>query len=142
MINARSLQHDQRVSRNFPAGMIQNLLCHPNSEQMPLSEVNRQRMTHFQQIGVIVKRHDEHLKQTLTSLLNYLDSHSIEYLLDETVAQAGYRRKDTVSRKTIAKDCDLVMVVGGDGTLLSAARSIVDADVPLLGITIFCNGLA
>lgn len=93
-------------------------------------------MTHFQQIGVIVKREDERLKQTLTSLLSYLDTHNIEYLLDETVAQAGYRRKDTVSRKTIATSCDLAMIVGGDGTLLSAARSLVDADIPLLGINI------
>jgi len=93
-------------------------------------------MTHFQQIGVIVKRQDERLKKTLTSLLGYLDTHGIEYLLDATVAQAGYRRKDTVSRKTIATQSDLVMVVGGDGTLLSAARSLVEADVPLLGINI------
>ena len=93
-------------------------------------------MYDFQQIGVIVKRQDERLKQTLASLLDYLDHHGIEYLLDETMAQAGYRRKDTVSRKTLATHCDLVIVVGGDGTLLGAARSLVEADIPLLGVNI------
>lgn len=93
-------------------------------------------MTNFHQVGIIIKRQDEQLKQTLASLLDYLDSADIDYLLDGTVAQAGYRRKDTVLRKTIASRCDLVIVVGGDGTLLSVARSLVETNIPLLGVNI------
>lgn len=93
-------------------------------------------MAKFKHIGIIVKHEDERLKNTLASLLGYLEEHEIQYLLDDTLAQAGYRRKDTVPRKEIAARCDLVIVVGGDGTLLGAARTLVDAGVALLGVNI------
>jgi NAD+ kinase len=93
-------------------------------------------MTPFKNIGVIVKHQDERLKHTLISLLTYLDTLDIHYVLDETAAQAGYRRKDTVLRNTLASLCDLVIVIGGDGTLLGAARALVDTDTPLLGVNI------
>ncbi|MCA1805361.1 MAG: NAD(+) kinase, partial [Xanthomonadaceae bacterium] len=37
-------------------------------------------------------------------------------------------------REELAARCDLAIAVGGDGTLLNAARSLADAGVPLLGI--------
>ncbi|MFT5896169.1 MAG: NAD+ kinase, partial [bacterium] len=39
-----------------------------------------------------------------------------------------------VTIDTIAANCDLAVVIGGDGTLLSAARSLVDHHVPIVGI--------
>ena len=38
-----------------------------------------------------------------------------------------------ISRRSI-RDVDLIIVVGGDGSLLGAARSLVDLDVPMLGV--------
>lgn len=93
-------------------------------------------MLTFKHIGIIVKHQDERLDKILASLLGYLDKRGIQYLYDDSLTEAGYRREDTVSRSEIATRCDLVIVVGGDGTLLGAARSLVDADIPLLGINI------
>ena len=44
-------------------------------------------------------------------------------------------RKGGVSRDRIARLCDLVLVVGGDGTLLSVARN-APSRTPLLGINV------
>jgi NAD+ kinase len=56
-------------------------------------------------------------------------------LLDEATARlippSGLEIAD---RSAIGDACDLVIVVGGDGTLLNAARSLVDARVPILGV--------
>ena len=41
-----------------------------------------------------------------------------------------------VSRKSIAEQCDLAIVIGGDGTILNAVRSLAHAHVPLLGINV------
>lgn len=94
-------------------------------------------MPGFQTIGVIAKQSDPRLADTLQTLLDFLASRSLGVLLDESVApllseQAG----DTVSREQLARQADLAIVVGGDGTLLNAGRSLADADVPVLGINL------
>jgi NAD+ kinase len=38
------------------------------------------------------------------------------------------------NRNDLGKQCDLVIVVGGDGSLLDAARAVVDFDVPVVGV--------
>lgn len=40
----------------------------------------------------------------------------------------------TVETETIGQECDLAIVIGGDGTLLHAARELVNFNVPLVGV--------
>jgi NAD+ kinase len=94
---------------------------------------------HFKTIGIIGKHGDPHAGGVLRELLAYLDRCEFASLLDEVslgVATNLAERNAYVSRETLGKDCDLVIVVGGDGTMLNAARSLVDFDVPLLGINL------
>lgn len=91
----------------------------------------------FQRIGIIVKHGDERVVGTLDRLIAYLQAQSIDIAIEsDTVSghgTTGIRRSD---RDTIGQTCQLVIVIGGDGTFLSAARSLVDYDVPLLGINV------
>ena len=43
---------------------------------------------------------------------------------------------DFVTRDELGDRCDIVIALGGDGTMLNAARSLADKDVPLIGINI------
>ncbi len=92
-------------------------------------------MSKFQTIGLVGRLGSEQAQISLQRLIAYLRHANIEMLLDEEIAQAmpavGIK---TASRETMADTCDLVIVVGGDGSLLGAARVVCRTGVPLLGI--------
>jgi NAD+ kinase len=91
----------------------------------------------FQTIGVISKPGDPAVAETLTVLCSDLLQRGRDILLDETAANCFSRPPAPVAdRGTLAKRCDLAIVVGGDGTLLNAARSLVDDDVAVLGVNL------
>jgi NAD+ kinase len=88
----------------------------------------------FSTIGVIVKPHSGVVKNTLEQLLDYLNTRSCTSVLDHSAD--GLTSNNTVSREELGDLCDLVITIGGDGTILNAARSLADKNVPLLGINI------
>jgi NAD+ kinase len=92
----------------------------------------------FNIIGVIGKHGDPNAGGTLKELLDYLDKCCLEVLLDESSLNFNPKQlpHPSVSRTVLGERCDLIIVVGGDGTLLNAARSLVDYGVPLLGINL------
>ena len=91
----------------------------------------------FRTIGLISKPGDPAVAETLTILCSDLLQRSREILLDETAAACFERPPaEVVERTALAARCDLAIVVGGDGTLLNAARSLVDADVAVLGVNL------
>ncbi|MCD8542009.1 MAG: NAD(+) kinase [Gammaproteobacteria bacterium] len=80
-----------------------------------------------------MQSHD--IRETVTSICAFLTKQSCDIILDTRLAtdleNLQYPHADI---QTIARDIDLALVIGGDGTLLSTARSLVEHDVPLLGI--------
>ncbi len=93
----------------------------------------------FKTVGIIGKHGDPHAGGTLNELINYLKNHQIQILLDKISLETTAHLVDGASvadRPGLGEQCDLVIVVGGDGTLLHAARSLVDYEVPLLGINL------
>jgi NAD+ kinase len=91
----------------------------------------------FQTIGILARRTDPEVGGTLMQLDAFLQKRGHRVLLEaEIAAQFGGWTQEIAPPEEIAKICDLVIVVGGDGTLLRAARSMVGYDVPLLGINL------
>jgi NAD+ kinase len=94
-------------------------------------------MQAFSKIGVTIKPVDEELTRSLTgNLLTYLDERGIHHQLDESLKTIGFSAEKTVSREDLVKDSDLIIVIGGDGTLLDAARSIAGTNIALIGVNI------
>ena len=62
-------------------------------------------------------------------VINVLEEHDVALRLDAGLASA-FRRE---AAKTFA-DCDLLCVLGGDGTLLSALDVAIPNDIPMLGV--------
>lgn len=73
----------------------------------------------------------------LARLVEYLQAKPMRVLFDAESAQTlPSFGLDVVDRQALGERSDLVIVVAGDGTFLSAARSLVAHDVPLLGINL------
>ena len=91
----------------------------------------------FKTIGLISKPGDPAVAETLTILCSDLRQHGREILLDETAASCfSHPPAPVLDRLRLAERCDLAIVVGGDGTLLNAARSLVDTGVAVLGVNL------
>ena len=91
----------------------------------------------FNTVGIIVKPHTELVKDTLEHLLVYLKGKDCNVLLDHSVdGLLDASNLKIVSREDLGNQSDLAITVGGDGTILNAARSLADKDVPLVGINI------
>lgn len=78
---------------------------------------------------------DHGFSDTLNSLYQFLKSHQIDVFIEEETA----KHHDDNSLPTLALDqldqgCDLLIVIGGDGSLLNAARTAIHYDLPLVGI--------
>jgi len=88
-------------------------------------------------VGIVAKRGLTAAAEHLTSLDAWLHERRIPIVYESnTAALTGSARGDVRADVDVPTDVDLVIVLGGDGTLLSAATCIARAgrDVPILGV--------
>jgi len=92
----------------------------------------------FKTIGLIGKKYaNADIGENLTNLNNFLKERDLEVYVDENTAKIfSATNLKALSRQEIGERCDLVIAMGGDGTLLSAARSLAKYDVPMVGINL------
>ena len=75
------------------------------------------------------------MQTDLADLARHLKTKNIKVLLEENTAKhAELTGFNTCSLEMIGDKVDLAIVMGGDGTMLSVARSLMNSGVPLVGI--------
>ena len=86
--------------------------------------------------AVISKPAKAELHHIASEVIKWLTAHGYSVVIDEeTIAYAPGH--DSVSRDQIAsRQPEFVVVLGGDGTLLSAARAVSKANIPILGVNL------
>ncbi len=92
----------------------------------------------FETIGIIGKFSDPTLGNTLETLGKFLLSQGAKVLLEKGASETlTYMPKlETADLASLGKECDLAIIVGGDGTLLHAARELSDYGIPLVGVNL------
>ncbi len=95
-------------------------------------------MTHqFNTVGLIGKSVDPGIEDVIEAISQHLQQKGIQVLLDEkTASKISVKTLTRANRTTLGQECDLVIVIGGDGTMLSAARTLCDDGVPLVGVNL------
>lgn len=91
-------------------------------------------MSEFRNIGVI-GREGNGVVETLQRLLDFLGQRGLKVVLDEHVSELLPAHEHQVyPRRAIGEHSDLIVVVGGDGSLLGAARSLARHNTPVVGV--------
>lgn len=89
----------------------------------------------FRNIGLIAKSDSEQALYSLRQLVHFLQGRAVNVILDRDLASAlPEMGLQASSLPQMGDSCDLVIVVGGDGCLLGAARAMARFDVPVLGV--------
>lgn len=86
-------------------------------------------------VGVISKPGVTAAAEVVPKLLAWLDERGIEVRCDEVTADYAARAVG-LAREQVPEGCDLMIVLGGDGTLLSAARVIAGRQIPLFPVNL------
>lgn len=93
-------------------------------------------MSHFSTIGLIGRKEHLEVEESLQALVEYLQGYSeLTLIVDE--AAADFVQADHViflSPEEMAQKCDLVIVVGGDGSMLKVAPIMAEHNTPVVGV--------
>jgi NAD+ kinase len=92
-------------------------------------------MKTVKRVGIVIKPHAPEVEDLLRSLLAYFGERGIECVLEEAAA-GKLGRTGGLTRPEVPGASDLVVVLGGDGTLLSVAYCAAQAGVPVMGINL------
>jgi NAD+ kinase len=85
-------------------------------------------------VGICVKPDQPQVAERVATLEEWLHDHGAEVLLDREAAR--WLSRPGISLEDLAARVDLLIVLGGDGTLLAAARAVGERAVPLLGVNL------
>jgi len=86
-------------------------------------------------VGIISKPNIAHGGEVVKGLLSFLDERQVPYRCDEETSVYG-KLTTFFAREELPDGVDLVVVLGGDGTLLSAARCVAGRDIPLFAVNL------
>jgi len=93
----------------------------------------------IKRIGVVVKPHQPDALDTLCRLTEWLRERGIQLVGQPEIAHEQIKQKtgctvEIVKDEELAPAVDLILVLGGDGTMIATARMVGDTQVPVIGV--------
>ena len=86
-------------------------------------------------VGIISKPKIARAREIVCDLLTWLDKRGVQYRCDQLTAEyAGI--PNFVSREELHNGIEMLIVLGGDGTLLSAVRVVAGHDIPIFAVNL------
>lgn len=93
---------------------------------------------HYKRIGILAKTHHNLSAEALNRIIDTLKLNGFEYWLEEGCQKICYEddKKRLIKAEHLSKRIDLLIVLGGDGTFLWAARLVENTGIPIFGINL------
>src|SRR2546430_12180725 len=93
----------------------------------------------IKRIGVVVKPHQPDALQTLCRLTEWLSQREIKLVGGPEIERERIEHEtgcvvESIKEDALAKAVDLMLVLGGDGTMIATARMVGDIEVPVMGV--------
>jgi NAD+ kinase len=90
----------------------------------------------IKRIGIISKPKKTEIREIVPSLTQWLRERKVEVFIDKETASLLESAEKSLSRNEMPSQVDLLVVLGGDGTLLAAARALNRKAVPILAVNL------
>jgi NAD+ kinase len=96
-------------------------------------------MTSIKRIGVVVKPHQPEALETLCKLTEWLTARGIALVGGNAVDRERIEHEtgcviEVIPEEELPQKVDLILVLGGDGTMIATARMLGDCEVPVIGV--------
>lgn len=89
----------------------------------------------FQHVALVGKFRATGIRDVLTNIASFLVSQGLKVSIEhDTALDTGLSSDEILTPAELGARCDLVIVVGGDGTMLGIARQLAPFAVPIVGI--------
>jgi NAD+ kinase len=89
----------------------------------------------LQKIGLVANVQKEHAVKVAQELITWFDKKGVEVFVPANSSEYDWEKAQILSDET-ASSLGCILVLGGDGTLLSAARNYASIGIPILGINL------
>jgi len=93
-------------------------------------------MDSIKRIGIIAKTSSPHAQSVMEELVPWLRNRGLSVAIQDDYGSLAGGSVQTLPIETIPPESDMVLVLGGDGTLLSVARLVEGHDLPILGVNL------
>jgi NAD+ kinase len=87
-------------------------------------------------VGIFAKVDRPEAREVVPRLAEWLTGRGRQVLLEKETAELIEQPRTAIRKSDLPGQVDLIIVLGGDGTLLSMARLVGDLGVPLLGVNL------
>ncbi|MBZ5513545.1 MAG: NAD(+)/NADH kinase [Acidobacteriia bacterium] len=90
----------------------------------------------MKRVGIISKPKKAEVREIVPPLIQWLRERAVEVFIDKETGSNLERSERSLSRNEMPASVDLLVVLGGDGTLLAAARALNRKPVPILAVNL------
>ena len=100
-----------------------------------MSRSSNKKQLPFKRIAIISRHESPAICETLSALIDYVHGLNVEAVLEaETARMLAKKSLPVVPVELLSEYSELLVVVGGDGSLLQAAHIATQQNLPILGI--------
>ena len=85
-------------------------------------------MKSIRNVGIVAKKQEQRVRRVMNEIVQWLRDRNVEVSIEPEMEDA--------SADFVSKDMDAVIALGGDGTLLRAARIVGERGVPIVGVNL------